>query len=107
LQSLNNRRTSADLLSMAIRVIARSLTPSVARISLTQEESKMRELVFAVVALVGFVAVDSVGAANWTVAPPGSARSEEIKSQDILNRPNRPLHVYGDFVRWEHRRTTK
>jgi len=92
---------------MAIRVIARSLTPSVARISFTQEESKMRQLALAVVASIGFVAVDSAVAANWTMAPPGSARSEEIKSQDILNRPNRPLHVYGDFVRWEHRRATK
>jgi hypothetical protein len=72
-----------------------------------QEKSKMRELVLAMVTLVGLVAVDSAVAANWTMAPPGSARSEEIKSQDILSRPNRPLHVYGDFVRWEHRRASK
>jgi len=43
--------------------------------------------------------------ANWTVAPPGTERSKEIHAMNILERPNRPLHFYGDTVRWAHRRT--
>lgn len=29
---------------------------------------------------------------------------EQIKSMDILHRPNRPLHFYGNTVRWIHYR---
>lgn len=43
--------------------------------------------------------------ASWTVAPPGTERSQEIHAMNILDRPNRPLHFYGDTVRWAHRRT--
>ena len=43
--------------------------------------------------------------ANWTVATPGTERSKEIHAMNILERPNRPLHFYGDTVRWAHRRT--
>lgn len=42
---------------------------------------------------------------TWTVGPlPGSAAAEPIRSQDILARPSRPLHVYGNTVRWMHYR---
>jgi hypothetical protein len=43
--------------------------------------------------------------ANWTIAPPGTERSKEIHAMNILERPNRPLHFYGDTVRWAHRRS--
>jgi len=45
--------------------------------------------------------------ANWTIAPPGTGRSKEIHAMNILERPNRPLHFYGDTVRWAHRRAEK
>jgi hypothetical protein len=41
--------------------------------------------------------------AQWTIAPPGTKRSKEIKSMDILDRPNRPLHIYGTIVRLRNR----
>jgi hypothetical protein len=43
--------------------------------------------------------------ASWTIAPPGTERSKEIHAMNILERPNRPLHFYGDTVRWAHRRS--
>ena len=45
--------------------------------------------------------------ASWTVAPPGTERSKEIHAMNILDRPSRPLHFYGDTVRWAHRRSEK
>ena len=42
--------------------------------------------------------------ASWTIAPPGTERSKDIHAMNILDRPNRPLHFYGDTVRWAHRR---
>jgi hypothetical protein len=45
--------------------------------------------------------------ASWTIAPPGTERSKEIHAMNILDRPNRPLHFYGDTVRWAHRRSEK
>jgi hypothetical protein len=45
--------------------------------------------------------------ANWTIAPPGTERSKEIHAMNILDRPNRLLHFYGDTVRWAHRRSEK
>jgi hypothetical protein len=43
--------------------------------------------------------------ASWTIAPPGTERSKEIHAMNILERPNRLLHFYGDTVRWAHRRS--
>lgn len=62
----------------------------------------MRYLMFSLVAVVGFSTVGSAKA-NWTIAPPGSEKSKEIASADIMQRPNRPLHVYGTWYRWTHR----
>jgi hypothetical protein len=59
---------------------------------------------FALVAIAGLVFVDSASANSWTVALPNSQRGEAIHSMDIMERPNRPLHVYGDFVRLRNRR---
>jgi len=64
----------------------------------------MRCLLFGLVATVGLIDAAAVKANNWTIAPPGSERSKEIKAMDIRERPNRPLHVYGDFVRMGGRR---
>ncbi len=64
----------------------------------------MRYLLFALIVVVGMVEVGSVQVATWTIAPPGTERSKEIKSMDIMQRPNRPLHFYGDIVRLANRR---
>lgn len=61
---------------------------------------------FAILALMVSLAASSAQA-NWTIAPPGTERSKEIHAMNILERPNRPLHFYGDTVRWAHRRTEK
>lgn len=63
----------------------------------------MRHVVFAMVALLGLIDIGSAGAA-WTVAPPGTEKSKEIKEMNILDRPNRMLHFYGDAVRLANRR---
>lgn len=63
----------------------------------------MRYLLFAMVAIAGLMDVGSASA-SWTIAPPGTEKSKEIKSMDILDRPNRVLHFYGDAVRLANRR---
>jgi hypothetical protein len=63
----------------------------------------MRYLMFTLVAVAGLIDIGSANA-NWTIAPPGSEKSKEIASENIMERPNRPLHVYGTWVRWTHRR---
>ncbi len=63
----------------------------------------MRYLIFVMVVLVGLIEIGSAQAA-WTIAPPGTDRSKEIKAMNIMERPNRPLHVYGDVVRLANRR---
>jgi hypothetical protein len=64
----------------------------------------MRTIVYAVVAAIAILEVGAVQAATWTIAPPGTDRSKEIKSMNIMDRPNRPLHFYGDIVRLANRR---
>ena len=67
----------------------------------------MRYLLFALIAIVGLVEVGSTQAATWTIAPPGTARSKEIHELNIMERPSRPLHIYGDAVRLAHRRSSR
>ena len=62
----------------------------------------MRRVVILAVAILMSAAAAK---ASWTIAPPGTERSKEIHAMNILDRPNRPLHFYGDSVRWAHRRT--
>ncbi len=64
----------------------------------------MRYLLLGLILTAGLVCANSALAANWTIAPPGTERSKEIKSMDILERPNRVLHFYGDTVRLTNRR---
>ena len=66
----------------------------------------MRHLLFAMVAIAGLIDIGSASA-GWTIAPPGTEKSKEIKSMDILDRPNRVLHFYGDAVRLANRRREK
>jgi hypothetical protein len=63
----------------------------------------MRKLLIAVVALVALAEVGPASA-SWTIAPPGSEKSKEIKEMNIMDRPNRLLHFYGDTVRLANRR---
>jgi hypothetical protein len=63
----------------------------------------MRKLLLAMVTVVALIDVAPVHAA-WTIAPPGTEKSKEIKDMDILDRPNRVLHFYGDAVRLANRR---
>ncbi|HTQ40803.1 MAG TPA: hypothetical protein VMJ32_17405 [Pirellulales bacterium] len=63
----------------------------------------MRRFLLAIVAIVALVDVAPVRA-SWTVAPPGTEKSKEIKEMNILDRPNRVLHFYGDAVRLANRR---
>jgi hypothetical protein len=69
-----------------------------------EERFKMRYLLFGLIATAGLIDAAAVKASTWTIAPPRSERSKEIKAMDIMERPNRPLHVYGDFVRMGSRR---
>jgi hypothetical protein len=64
----------------------------------------VRCLLLGLVVIAGMAGVQSAFAENWTVAPPGTERSKEIKAMNILDRPNRPLHIYGDVVRLANRR---
>jgi hypothetical protein len=64
----------------------------------------MRYLLLALILSAGMNWANSAFAGNWTIAPPGTERSKEIKSMDILDRPNRVLHFYGDTVRLANRR---
>jgi hypothetical protein len=63
----------------------------------------MRKLLIAVVALVVLAEVIPASA-SWTIAPPGTEKSKEIKEMNIMDRPNRLLHFYGDTVRLANRR---
>lgn len=63
----------------------------------------MRKLLIAMVALVALADVVPASAA-WTIAPPGTEKSKEIKEMNIMDRPNRVLHFYGDAVRMANRR---
>jgi hypothetical protein len=63
----------------------------------------MRYFILALIAVVVLVETGTARAA-WTIAPPGTARSKEIHELNIMERPNRPLHVYGDVVRLANRR---
>ncbi len=63
----------------------------------------MRHLLFALVAVACLIDIGTAQA-SWTVAPPGTEKSKEIKQMDILDRPNRVLHFYGDTVRLMNRR---
>jgi hypothetical protein len=55
-------------------------------------------LSLAIAAVWTLVELASASAA-WTVAVPFSPKAQAIRSQDIMSRPNRPLHVYGTMVR--------
>jgi hypothetical protein len=50
-------------------------------------------------AVLAMVLVENASAARWTVALPGTPRAQQIRSMDIMSRPNRPLHFYGNIVR--------
>ena len=67
----------------------------------------MRTFVIATVATVALVPVSPVDAANARMDPRvivlGESR-EQIQNTPILQRPNRPLHVYGNTVRRRHNR---
>jgi hypothetical protein len=67
------------------------------------EVLNMRKLLFAAVALVMLANVVPASAA-WTIAPPGTEKSKEIHDMNIMDRPNRVLHFYGDTVRLMNRR---
>jgi hypothetical protein len=64
----------------------------------------MRYLLLGLILTAGMIGANSAFAGNWTVAPPGTQRSKDIKAMEILDRPNRVLHVYGDAVRLSNRR---
>ncbi|HEY2880903.1 MAG TPA: hypothetical protein VGJ15_00685 [Pirellulales bacterium] len=66
----------------------------------------MKRLLIAAVIVAGMFDVGSARA-SWTIAPPGSEKSKEIKEMDIMDRPNRLLHFYGDAVRMANRRGDK
>ena len=66
----------------------------------------MRKLLIAMVALVALADVIPASA-SWTIAPPGTEKSKEIKEMNIMDRPNRVLHFYGDAVRLANRRREK
>lgn len=63
----------------------------------------MRYILFALIAIAGLVDVGTASA-SWTIAPPGTQKSKEIKQMNIMDRPNRILHFYGDAVRLANRR---
>jgi hypothetical protein len=67
----------------------------------------MRTIVIATIATVALVPVSPVDAATSRIDPriivTGEAR-EQIQNTPILERPNRPLHVYGNTVRRRHHR---
>lgn len=67
----------------------------------------MRTLVIAAVATAALVPVSPVDAAGTGIDPRivtfGESR-EQIQNTPILERPYRPLHVYGNSVRRRHHR---
>jgi hypothetical protein len=67
----------------------------------------MRTFVITTVATVALVPVTPVDAANARIEPQIIARGEnreQVHNTPILERPNRPLHVYGNTVRRRHHR---
>ena len=67
----------------------------------------MRTLVIATVATVALVSVSPVDAASAGFDPRivtfGESR-QQIQNTPVLERPNRPLHVYGNTARRRHSR---
>jgi hypothetical protein len=67
----------------------------------------MRTLVIATVATVALVSVSPVDAASAGFDPRivtfGETR-QQIQNTPVLERPNRPLHVYGNTARRRHSR---
>ena len=63
----------------------------------------MRKFLLAIVDVAAMMDVTTAGA-SWTIAPPGSEKSKEIAQMNIMDRPNRVLHFYGDAVRFANRR---
>jgi len=67
----------------------------------------MRTLVITAVAAAALVPVSPLDAAGTGFDPRivtfGESR-EQIKNTPVLQRPNRPLHVYGNTVRRRHSR---
>ena len=67
----------------------------------------MRTLVIATVATVALVPVSPATASNTGFDPRivtfGEAR-QQMQSTPVLERPYRPLHVYGNTVRRRHNR---
>jgi len=67
----------------------------------------MRTFVIATVATVALVPMTPVDAASARIEPQIIARGEnreQVQNTPILERPNRPLHVYGNTVRRRHHR---
>jgi len=67
----------------------------------------MRTFVIATVTTVALVPITPVDAANARIEPQIIARGEnreQVQNTPILERPNRPLHVYGNTVRRRHHR---
>jgi len=68
----------------------------------------MRTFVIATVATVALVRMTPVDAASARIEPQIIARGEnreQVQNTPILERPNRPLHVYGNTVRRRHHRS--
>lgn len=74
---------------------------------LDEGNSTMRTLVIATVATVALVPVSPVTASSTGFDPRivtfGETR-QQIQNTPVLERPNRPLHVYGNTVRRRHYR---
>jgi hypothetical protein len=77
------------------------------RIDGTRSDRPMRRMLMAAFAASAFIPVPSADLAAASFDPRvvtfGAAR-DQIKSTPIENRPNRPLHVYGNSVRRRHHR---
>ncbi len=69
----------------------------------------MRTIVIATVAAAALVPVSPIAASGTGFDPRivtfGETR-QQIQSTPVLNRPYRPLHVYGNTVRRRHNRGT-
>ncbi|RLS77014.1 MAG: hypothetical protein DWI03_07715 [Planctomycetota bacterium] len=65
----------------------------------------MRTIMYAAVTTAGLFGAALAEAANFDprVITFGEAR-QEIQSTPVLQRPNRPLHIYGNAARRRHQR---
>ena len=63
----------------------------------------MRKFLLAIVAVAAMMDVTTAGA-SWTIARRDRRNRKEIAQMNILDRPNRVLHFYGDAVRLANRR---